>query len=249
MKLFITLLLSFLFISSSVNDARKANEAYRNGDYEQAVELFNSAIEQNPDDARLHFNLGNALAELGRVEEAMEAFNRYKSLSDQPRNEALGDYNQGKLLSDQEKYEEALTHFREALKKNPDDADAKYNYELAMKKQQEQEQNQEQQSDSDDNQDQDQDQNQDQNQQQDQSQDQQENNDQNQEQEQQPGEQPQSPENSEEQENEGEQPQPAGLSPEEAENILEALEQLERDLLEGQKKEATESPSQNEQDW
>lgn len=247
MKIFISLLLLFLFLSSSVNDARKANEAYRNGDYEQAVELFNSAIEQNPDDARLHFNLGNSLAELGRVEEAMEAFNRYKSLSDQPRYEALGDYNQGKLLTDQEQYEEALTHFREALKKNPDDPDAKYNYELAMKKQQEQEQNQEQQSDSEDNQDQNQ--NQDQDQQQDQGQDQQENNDQNQDQDQQSGEQPQSPENSEEQENEEEQPQPAGLSPEEAENILEALEQLERDLLEGQKKEATESPSQNEQDW
>ena len=39
------------------------------------------------------------------------------------------------------------------------------------------------------------------------------------------------------------------MSREEAENLLDALEQLERELLENQKKEATEASSDNDKDW
>jgi len=47
---------------------------------------------------------------------------------------------------------------------------------------------------------------------------------------------------------EQELPQPDQLTKEEAENILNALEQLEREILENRKKEATETTS-DEKDW
>lgn len=221
----------FLFTAASLNDARKANEAFKNGDYEQAIQLYQQAIDENPEDARLYFNLGNALSEAGQPEDAMQAYEQYRSLTEEADQQAMADYNQGKLLSDLEEYDKAIERFRDALRKNPDDADARYNYELAQRKKQEkeqQEQDQQDDSDSDDNED-------------DQEQENEENRDQQQDQnEQQPQDQPQDQEG---------QPEPQNMSQEEVENILSALEQLEKDLLEKQKKEATSTNPENDKDW
>lgn len=247
MRLFILLVFSFIVTGASLNDARKANEAYRNGDYERAAELYQQAIDQNPDDARLHFNLGNALSELGRGEEALEAYSRYQSLTENREQQSLADYNAGRTLIDNEQYKEAAEYFREALKKNPDDSDARYNYELAVKQQQEQEEQQQQnpESDEDENdQDQQNEQDQDNNQNQNEQNQQEGNNDSN------DSDSEQQPQDSENQDGEqDQQPSPQNISQEEAESILEALEQLERDLLENQKKVAKESNQKNDKDW
>src|SRR6056297_316325 len=233
MNKFILLIVGFLFVASSLNDARKANEAFKNGDYELAVQLYRQAIDQNPDNSRLYFNLGNALAEAGNTEEAMEVYEQFKSMTEVNDQQALADYNKGKLLSEQENFDEAISHFREALRKNPDDEDARFNYELAqrMKQQQEQqqqEQQQDSQSDQDDSDGEEEEQENDQNQQQN------------------PNQQPQNQDQPQDQE---QRPEPSNMSEEEAENILDALEQLERELLENREKEANVRRQQNDKDW
>jgi len=233
MNKFVLLIIGFLFVASSLNDARKANEAFKNGDYELAVQLYRQAIDQNPDNSRLYFNLGNALAEAGNTEEAMEVYEKFKSMTEVNNQQALADYNKGKLLSEQENFDEAISHFREALRKNPDDEDARFNYELAqrMKQQQEQqqqEQQQDSQSDQDDSDGEEEEQENDQNQQQN------------------PNQQPQNQDQPQDQE---QRPEPSNMSEEEAENILDALEQLERELLENREKEANVRRQQNDKDW
>lgn len=230
MNKFVLLIIGFLFLASSLNDARKANEAFKNGDYELAVQLYRQAIDQNPENPRLYFNLGNALAEAGNTEEAMEVYEQFKSMTEVHDQQALADYNKGKLLSEQENFDEAISHFREALRKNPTDEDARFNYELAqrMKQQQEQqEQQQDSQSDQDDS-DGEEEQEDDQNQQQN------------------PNQQPQNQDQPQDQE---QRPEPSNMSEEEAENILDALEQLERELLENREKEANVRRQQNDKDW
>ncbi|MEX0904229.1 MAG: tetratricopeptide repeat protein [Balneolaceae bacterium] len=243
MRILSLLILALFFSAATVNDARKANEAYNNGDYEQAAELYRQAIEQNPDDPRLHFNLGNSLYQMGRADEARESYERYKRLAENNQERSMADYNVGRMLIDNEQYEEASGYFKEALKNNPSDADARHNYELALRRQQEQEQDQQQQPDSGDDQEQDPEGEQ----QQDQSDQQQDGESGDQEQE--SGQQPQQPQDQEGSEGEQEQTTPRNISPEEAENILEALAQLERELLENQKKKASETSVNNEQDW
>jgi len=241
MRLFALLLFGFLFSASSLNDARKANEAFRSGDYETAAQLYQRAIEVNPDDARLHFNLGSALAKLGQAEQSVRAFENAKQLMDDPNQQAMADYNAGTLLSESEMYDEAIDFFRDALRKNPGDADAKHNYEMSIRKQQQQEQEQDQ--DQDDSDDQDQDQDEDQQQDDQDQQDEEQDQDQDQQDDQGEG----SPEDQDTRDHE--LPQPDEITEEEAENILNALEQLEREILENQKKEAEEARSSNEKDW
>lgn len=240
MKAFALFLAFILLTGSSLNDARKANRAYENGNYEEAAELYRAAIADDPDNAKLHFNLGNTLAKMGNTEEAENAFSRYKSLVESPVDESLADYNTGKMLTDQEQYDQALDYFREALKNNPNDMDARHNYELALRKQQEkQQENQQQQSDSNENQENEEDQNSQNNQNQ-------QNQDQNQDQPQNENQQ----QNSQDQQSEDQQqPIPIDMTEQEAENILDALKQLERELLENRKKESTQAQSGNDKDW
>ncbi|MEX2456872.1 MAG: tetratricopeptide repeat protein [Balneolaceae bacterium] len=239
MKIILLILFGFLISASAANDARKANEAFRNGDYETAAQLYQAAIEENPDDARLHFNLGNALSKMGMTDEAMESFENFKSLSEDSQERSKADYNTGTMLSESEMYDEAAKFFKNSLKENPTDPDAKHNYELALRKQQEQEQEQEEQSE-DQNEGEDDQENEDQ-----QGEDNQDEGDQEQEQDQNQDQ----GEGEQEQDDQQSQPEPQDLSEEEAESILNALEQLERELLEGQKKEASENRSSNDKDW
>ncbi|TVR17163.1 MAG: tetratricopeptide repeat protein [Balneolaceae bacterium] len=229
----LSFILLFTFLTASaLNDARKANAAFERGDYAEAVQLYRQAIEQDPDNARLHFNLGNALSRMGQREEAADAYSRFNELTESPLEQSLSHYNMGRMLTEDENYEEALNFFREALIKNPDDEDARHNFELAVKRQQQHEQEQpEDDSGSDGGDDEEQQQDQQDDQQQDPQMDQQ-------------------PESQQDQSGDGEQEQrPLDMTPEEAENILDALEQLERELLENRKKESSRPPSRNERDW
>lgn len=237
MKINVLLTLAFILAASSLNEARKANDAYRSGDYETAVSLYQQAIDNDPSDARLYFNLGSALARLGQADESVRAFEKAKDLMDDPQQQSMADYNAGTLLSEAEMYDEAIDFFRDALRKNPNDADAKHNYEMSIRKQQQQEQEQEQDGESDDDEDQDQDQDQQQDHDQEQDQDQDRQDDQG----------DGSPDEQDPQDHE--MPQPDEISLDEAENILNALDQLEREILENRKKEAEVPPSSNEKDW
>lgn len=240
MKIIVLLSLAFILAASSLNDARKANDAYRSGDYETAVSLYQQAIDNDPSDARLYFNLGSALAKMGQADESVQAFEKAKGLMDDPQQQSMADYNAGTLLSEAEMYDEAIDFFRDALRKNPNDADAKHNYEMSIRKQQQQQEQEQQDGESDDDDD---DQEQDQDQQQDQDQEQDEGQDQDHQDDQGDGSQDeQDPEDHE-------MPQPDEISMDEAENILNALDQLEREILENRKKEAEAPPSSNEKDW
>jgi Ca-activated chloride channel homolog len=144
MQRFLVILIIFM-LAFAPNDARKANEAYENGDYASAAELYRQAIQSNPDDARLYFNLGNSLAQIGRLDEARQAYEQFKSMTDNPRDRSLADYNIGNLYSEEQQLDMAADFYRQSLMNNPDDDDARHNYELTVRQQQEQQQQQQEQ--------------------------------------------------------------------------------------------------------
>lgn len=146
LKLFSHILLFLLFTASAVSDGRKANKAFEEGNYEEAEELYQAAIEQEPENAKLYFNLGNAQARLEKVEEAIQSFMEFRNLAESPEHKALADYNIGTLLAENQNWRPAATHFKSSLKLNPSDINAKHNYERVLQEM-ENEENQEQQQD------------------------------------------------------------------------------------------------------
>ena len=145
MRYLLTILLSLMLMGASIEDARKANEAYNNENYEEAISLYKKAISSNPENAKLYFNLASAQAKAGQPQEAIRTFEQFKSMTDDPEERAKANYNIGNVLTDTKKWDKAVDYYKQALRYMSDDSDAKHNYELAMKKEKEQEQQKKQQ--------------------------------------------------------------------------------------------------------
>lgn len=235
----IATLFAVMFMLQLMPQPMKGNEAYRSEQYEDAVRIYREALEQNPQETRLLFNLGNALSMSGDKQESIETFKTFKSAAAEGEEGANADYNIGTLLADEDP-EAAIESFISALRQNPGDQDAKHNLESLLKQQQQQEQQQ-----------QNQDSNQDE--QQDQEQQDQQNPDQNQEQNQEDSGQNQdsdsadgSPPPDQQSQQSGQQPK---IQPREAEALLDALEQREKDLLRAMKKESEQTAPKKGKDW
>jgi Ca-activated chloride channel homolog len=107
---------------------QQAQEAYDNQQYDKAAELF-----ENPDwKAAAHYKSG-------AFDKALENLKNNKS--------ANSFYNQGNALAQSGQLKEALDAYKNALKLNPDDGDAKFNKELVEKALEQQKQEQKQQQD------------------------------------------------------------------------------------------------------
>jgi Flp pilus assembly protein TadD len=110
----------------------EGNELLARGDYARAAEKYEEAVRLEPGSEDLHYNLGIALARLGRTEDARQHYQ--KALEIFPEyGEAHN--NLGNLLMSQNKLDEAIEHFREAIKINPNDASFHNNLGTALGRQ------------------------------------------------------------------------------------------------------------------
>ena len=134
MATFIWTILLLLGLNISNPDARKGNKSYENGDYESAKTWFYSALDQDPNNAEILFNLGNTLTKLGEIEEAIKVFMQAKSYTDDTHLKALADYNIGTVLAENEQWKPAMKHLRASLQKLPSDSEGQFNYESALMK-------------------------------------------------------------------------------------------------------------------
>ena len=97
---------------------------FSQGSFEKALNYHLEAVQQNPSNPIVHHNIGNVLAELGRLDEAIFSFDTCLALD--PDN---GDVhkNKGITLEELGRDEEALACYDRAIACNPRDADAFYN--------------------------------------------------------------------------------------------------------------------------
>lgn len=236
---FLFLLLMFVAIN---DEARRANQAYERGDYVAAEAAYVQALAGDPNNARLYFNLGNALVKQGKFDEAVNAYERFRGMSTTPADRALADYNIGNIYGFQEKWDRALSQYRDALRQNPNDDDARTNFEYAWRQQQMQPPQDQQQQQNDNNSD-----NEDENQRDQQSSDQNENEGDQQDQQNQQNQQQENPDQQEEA-TQQERPQ-SDMTREEADRILNALENKEKDLLRDFHKNQVPSTTRHARNW
>lgn len=226
---------------------RRGNKAFEKGDFKEAEIDYKGALERNASSPVGEFNLGGAVYEQENFEESATIFDNLsrRSLPDEQRAKSF--HNLGNSLINLQQYQQAVEAYKNALRINPDDMDSKYNLLYAQQMLQEQEQqqqseDQQQDDQQDDQQQQDQQQQEDNQQQDEQQQDQQK--DQQQEQQTQENQQ----QNVQQQQT---QDQAKKLSGEDAERMLQALQERERETLEKLKMEQFKSAKrvQSEKDW
>ncbi len=133
--------------------ARDGAKAYAAEDFEKAETAYRHALEVQPEFREATFNLGNALLRQEKAEEAAKMWTAIAadSLADSGIVSAAN-YNLGNVMLSGQKIDEAIELYKQALRLDPADTEAKYNlaYALKLKQQQENEdRNQDQNQDQD----------------------------------------------------------------------------------------------------
>lgn len=94
------------------------------GQFEQALTAYGRAIELDPTDPILHFNLGNVLYELDRLDDSAASYRRALEFDS---NYAEAWNNLGNVLSVLSRFDDAVDAFQHALRLIPSYADAHHN--------------------------------------------------------------------------------------------------------------------------
>lgn len=243
---------------------REGNEQFERLNYRNALNRYNEALEHDTTKYESLYNRANAYLQnmlanpadttlKGEVANTLfEQIAADELLTKERRAEVLRNLGEGLFL--QQNYEAALNSFRESLKLNPADREVKHNYILTKRivdqKRQQQQQNQQNNQNQDQQQNQDQNQNNEGNNDQNQNQNQPENNENNQDKndnQNNEGDQNEDSQNKDnnqdnkgdEEEQEGEAPPPSGISRDEQERMLDAIQAQEdktnEKLKEGEK--------------
>ena len=112
---------------------KRGNVHYKAEAYDAALEAYQSAAKDRPEDVISRYNLGAALYQKKQFEEAADEFRRSLDASN-PIHQAQGYYNLGNAQVQLNDIEGAIRSYKSALRLNPTDLDAKHNLELALEK-------------------------------------------------------------------------------------------------------------------
>ena len=228
-------------------DVRRGNRDYRKENYKEAEIEYRKAIVKDSLSVAANYNLAADLYRQNNPQEAQKVLDRIKEVAPATENAADYYYNVGDVAIANQDWQTAVTAFEESLLRNPGDLNAKENYIYAKKKledqqnQQNQQQNDQNQDQNQDNQDQNNDQNQDKNDQNDDQQDQnQDNQDQNKDQ------------NKDQNQNKDQQQnQQPKITPQAAQQMLQAIQAKEKETQEKVNKEKAQAlqSRQKERNW
>ena len=212
---------------------RDGIRAYEEGDFSEAEVQFRKAENINQESYVAEFNTGAALYGQEKFEETVKQYQSLLDQTDDKDKTAQIWHNIGNSLLEAQQYAPSIEAYKNSLRKNPDDDDTRYNLAYAKQKLKEQQEQQQQQQD----------------QNQDKKQDQQEQN-QDKEQDQQEQDQQEQNQDKEQEQQDQQQPAPREISKEDAERMLNAIQQQEKDVKEKvDKKKAAAAKVKTEKDW
>ncbi|MGB3947356.1 MAG: tetratricopeptide repeat protein [Bacteroidia bacterium] len=138
-------MLSLLYSLSIFSQKEKkfiieGNKNYENKKFVEAEKNYKQGLTKNKDSYKSAFNLGDAYYQQGKYEEAAEQFQMltHKATSKDTLSKAY--HNLGNSLIQSKKYQEGINAYKNALKNNPNDEDTRYNLAYAQKMLQQQQQ-------------------------------------------------------------------------------------------------------------
>ncbi|MBR1388543.1 MAG: VWA domain-containing protein [Prevotella sp.] len=120
---------------------RQGNKQFNAGDYANAEVSYRKAIEKNPRNPQAVYNLGNALLAQQKDSAAVEQFESAAKLETNPMRKYQSFHNLGVICQNHKMYGEAIEAYKNALRLNPNDDETRYNLVLCKHQKQKQDQN------------------------------------------------------------------------------------------------------------
>ena len=108
------------------SSVRKGNKEYENKNYVGAEIDYRKALEAAPLSGDATFNLGDALYEQQKYDDAAKEFEKAINSETDPVKQSEAWYNLGNTYMKNQKYAEGIEAYKNALRKNPKDEDARY---------------------------------------------------------------------------------------------------------------------------
>ena len=116
-----------------VNDhIRTGNTLYAQQQYEQAVAAYAKALQLDPQNETARFNQASAMYKAGLQVEASQKFGELAAATADRGMRARSHYDKGVILSAQKNLEESIEAYKNALRQDPDDQQARENLQKAL---------------------------------------------------------------------------------------------------------------------
>ena len=112
---------------------RQGNRAYENGNYVESEVLYRRALEKAPESYEAYSNLANSFYRQERYEEAESIYSRLFADTANIGYAPNTFYNRGNAYFQQRRLQEAIESYKNTLRINPSDMEAKFNLAYAKK--------------------------------------------------------------------------------------------------------------------
>lgn len=134
------LVVSILLIACSQNlcsqqvvmDIEEGNGYYKNNEYSRAADAYQKAMAADPSSKTAKFNLANTQYKLDQKVEAVQMFTALTRDAREKDIRAKSFYNKGVILSQQKNLEESIEAYKNAIRLDPSDKQARENLQKAL---------------------------------------------------------------------------------------------------------------------
>lgn len=127
----------------------EAQQAIEEEDFPAAEAAYRKAIAKDPDLAEARYNIGNLYSNNSKPKEASTRFFEAGQKANAKDLKHKAFHNQGNMFMSQKNYAAAVEAYKQALRNNPNDDQTRYNLALAKKMQEKEQQNQDNQDNQD----------------------------------------------------------------------------------------------------
>ncbi len=112
---------------------KSGNKQYRSKNYSEAEVDYRKAIEKNKDNSQAVYNLGNALLFQQKDSAAIRQYEQSAKMEKNPIRKAKSYHNIGVICQNHKMFAEAIEAYKNALRQNPQDDETRYNLELCKR--------------------------------------------------------------------------------------------------------------------
>lgn len=123
----------------------KGNELYKKQEYDKSLEQYKQAITAEPKSAIANFNQGNAQFRKQQMDDALQSYDNVIANTEDKKAQQQAYYNKGVSLIKQNKLEESIEAWKNAVKLDPTDPEARENLQKALREKKKQDQQKQQQ--------------------------------------------------------------------------------------------------------